>query len=647
VLAAAAADAKADAAQAAADAADAKAEAAQLSADAAQAAADLAQEKADANEIKIAELEAALNNYVTTEDFSIAVGALAFAIDALDDSLNEISTALDSLKQDVKSMITGIIIQGAESPVLGYMNVPLDIKTMLLAAYHGKASSNGFSFPTENSENYVNGDEVFSMREFKVLNVGRWSNIDGYLTKSANEVFVADKDGSTYGNAGKVYLSVNPSNIDFTGKTLNLTSSTGRESGIKLSPLRVSNDELKFGAYITRAGQNFYEADASLDVQNISAARAKVDVNFSDMKHDAKQALEKRNVTSILQLGWDFIKAIEGISAPAYGIRAAWQNSDGETNSVVSEYNLCATTVKPLSFAFLKDLNIKHVPGVKQLQKLVGKIIRKVNIKFPTIETDEIRFGQVNRRADGTYSVTYSVKVKNPLYGTDPSQPEYLWVENDEDGVTNEIVIDEEFTDDINALIDEINSKYTDPTNPKSIAAQMGELLNDVKEFNKMDQYVDDAKENLIKEINSYITRFENKVLKYINNANKALQPTMLARQNNGKMGLLSQSVDFPTKVSGTLNLHPTSYTLELFAPAYKKFIAVANVYYTNGNEVPENAAKYLAAKVNKPENNMLKVIDGDETVTMTGDAGYIYEIVYSAIDYDGKIVVKRFYVQF
>jgi hypothetical protein len=78
-----------------------------------------------------------------------------------------------------------------------------------------------------------------------------------------------------------------------------------------------------------------------------------------------------------------------------------------------------------------------------------------------------------------------------------------------------------------------------------------------------------------------------------------------------------------------------------LFAPAYKKFIAVTDVWDASGNPA--------AASIGKAANgeNMLKVIDSEKTCTMNGQAGYTYEVAYSAVDYHGKVVIKRFYVKF
>ena len=45
---------------------------------------------------------------------------------------------------------------------------------------------------------------------------------------------------------------------------------------------------------------------------------------------------------------------------------------------------------------------------------------------------------------------------------------------------------------------------------------------------------------------------------------------------------------------------------------------------------------------------NMGKVIDSDKTCTLNaGQSGYIYEITYTAMDYFGKVAIKKYYVKF
>ena len=84
-----------------------------------------------------------------------------------------------------------------------------------------------------------------------------------------------------------------------------------------------------------------------------------------------------------------------------------------------------------------------------------------------------------------------------------------------------------------------------------------------------------------------------------------------------------------------------------MLAPAYKKFVAVTDVFdATTKAALPLADAKAKAATANGG-NNMMKVIDSDKSCTLAGEVGYIYEVTYSAVDYHGKVVNKRFYVQF
>ena len=101
-----------------------------------------------------------------------------------------------------------------------------------------------------------------------------------------------------------------------------------------------------------------------------------------------------------------------------------------------------------------------------------------------------------------------------------------------------------------------------------------------------------------------------------------------------------------PTQASGSLKLVPTTYSLELLAPAYKKLVIVSDVFNADGSEVDESTAKSLASAANGE--NMGKVIDTNKTCTLNaGQSGKIYEITYTAIDYFGKVAIRKYYVKF
>jgi hypothetical protein len=65
-------------------------------------------------------------------------------------------------------------------------------------------------------------------------------------------------------------------------------------------------------------------------------------------------------------------------------------------------------------------------------------------------------------------------------------------------------------------------------------------------------------------------------------------------------------------------------------------------VFNADGTE----ADVQIAQTANNGE-NMAKVIDGDTRCTLKGQSGYIYEVMYTAVDYFGKVGLKKYYVKF
>ena len=66
----------------------------------------------------------------------------------------EVSLLNNRIDLLLDNMVTGIIIQGTESPVIGYFNTPLDVRSQILAAYYGQATNN-VSFPSVKTADYV------------------------------------------------------------------------------------------------------------------------------------------------------------------------------------------------------------------------------------------------------------------------------------------------------------------------------------------------------------------------------------------------------------------------------------------------------------------------------------------------------------
>ena len=192
-------------------------------------------------------------------------------------------------------------------------------------------------------------------------------------------------------------------------------------------------------------------------------------------------------------------------------------------------------------------------------------------------------------------------------------------------------------TEYIKDIVDQLNDQVAD----------INKMIEELRKVNEIGDQISDIED----QIYDYLSRAEDYLLKAINNANKLLQPMMLAKTADSYV-VLSRSKSAPTKfdaasydASNGIYLRPTSYTAEVLAPAYKKFIGVVNVY--KDGKVANNAAS-LRSKVNKDSEGFCTVQDGQwNKAQLKGlEQGYVYEIVYTAADFSGKIVVKRFFVE-
>jgi adenosine/AMP kinase len=576
----------------------------------------------------------------------------------------EVSLLNNRIDLLLDNMVTGIIIQGTESPVIGYFNTPLDVRSQILAAYYGQATNN-VSFPSTKTADYVDASEFWTERNVEVMGINP-ANADGKISLNGGEQFVSQKNGSETGNAGKLYLTVNPTSVNFEGKTLTLESSAGNAAGIELEALKKSEKELTMG--FTRANNGFYEAEATLKADNID--KAKVRIDYKNLESAAKDMLKEKTKSSVLGFGAALLSSMKDVM-PAYAVKATWTSPKNTYNytqnnyDVYSQYGLAATAIKPFSYAFLKDLNV-NLPGEEKLQetadKLLDKISEKLNLNLPdfskydpsTIIKDividptnpnvTITIEQTLLKEDGSVAYFLVTDGKYKYYMADETTP---WVFNIDlnkwqdmgwnfvYSVPITFEKDVDLYNTIKYVADQINARYGS-TSP------LADLLNDVIAIGDLNATIQNAFNDVKSEVNGLITKAYNKLNSFFSKApNKALQPILVAKSGD-KISLLSRAKSNPTKVSGSsLTLIPTSYTLELLAPAYKKFIAVTDVWDAAGNPA--------AASVGQAANgeNMLKVIDSEKTCTINGKAGYTYEIAYSAIDYHGKVVIKRFYVKF
>lgn len=589
--------------------------------------------KIGAVETTVGQLEEEVKKLVTKDEFETAINELTVGIGLLAVSIDQIDDELVKVKSDMTKMITGIITQTTENPVLGYINTPFGVNQYLLAAYYGQAD-NGIEFPARDGKYYLDASDVetWTPRNLEVMGIASLKDVEGYVTKQ-DERFVADNDGDITGNAGTVYITVNPSNVNFTGQVLDLETSAQNASPVTLAPLEPSEAELNFGVFRdTRGVENgFYTAKATLSAEDID--KAKMVIDYEGIKDAVKSALKNRTKENIANAA---LEVLQGVSneVPAYGLKASWTDSNDEVHNIFSQYNIATIAVKPLSFAFMKDKTFSHAPGFNKIRSLVSRIVNSVKVKLPDMMKYQIQFESIIIGDDITTDENGRIIV--PITAV-----------VDKDGKKVEVVIDQlygDVTETITELVDEINKRYGEESD---VNKKLADLFNEIEETNNFQTYIDDAKDGVYKNIESYINKIEKTMLKVMNNAHRSLYITMFGQQEN-KLALLSNDLVNPTKAeAGELTLIPTTYTLQYFAPIYKKFVAVTNVYDAKTKaELNLGEAKALAAAANGGE-NMLKVVDGLKNCTFEGETGKIYELTYTAVDFLGVVMIKKFYVEF
>ena len=542
-----------------------------------------------------------LADYYTKTQIDSKIAGLQGQIDALKNSVDDI----------LNKQVSGIIIQASESPITGYENTPFGVQVNFLGAYYGHADE-GVEFANK--------------------------KLAGTLISDADD------------NAGIIYVTVNPANVDPSAINLKLVDSQGNVAPYKLE---WANTDKILTAGVSRAvstsKNGFYAVKVSLDEESLNKAKVWTSEDAQKLKSVGKNLLDKlRHPKSTnLQLGniASTINSTFNNRLKLYAVEATWtqRGLDGKLvdKKVTSEYKLAASPMSPLSFEFLKDGINVDLPSIPTLEQKGLRLER-----FNTIKVDGMDNMHVNTTAtisgiptsvtiDGTIVPTAQIVEKYPtrvlpngtvdLSGLDVKVGDVNLGKNvvvtlhkgnlENVGVTMDVPMD-----DFNAIIKDLNSQ---------IDNMVGNVNNYIDKVNKFEETIDGQ---LISRINTYINKFENLLTK----SNSLLQPAMFYRTNGGSFGQLARVAEGASylKLNGSeasTVFVASSYTAELLAPAYMKEITV-------DGGATLTAAGQSGSKV------VLK--NGQYKVGFKATKAGVYTITYNAVDYFGKTVSKKFYVK-
>ena len=523
----------------------------------------------------------------------------------------------------INKNLNSIAINATENPVLGYYNAAfIGSQLNLVSSFYGTAAQNK----------------------------------TGWVTQG---------DFLNNGNAGEIYVSLNPTEIDPRCITsLKLVDSQGNEAkGFELGQLKNTSRVLTYG--FTKAADVSSNGFYAIPVKAVDPANDDFSLNKGELKEAAKNVLAKlknpkESSLNLSQIATTLYSSVNN-QLKAYTVKAEYYLWNPETMELVKKsavaptYNVAAFAVKPLSYhtlegnQSLKNLGLaldKYM--LPTLSDKLGKFMNALDfqiknedgkqIKAYTMLTSNTVYCYEVQNENGTTDVIIrsqygneqrlpNTKLANTLYGfyenwnmwtKVPNQyGGWSWKRLDQEVDTEERIYVFETTDN---TIDELIGSIND---------QIGTQLQPVK----------DAITNAATKWDNAITPVNNllhKINAHISDVNQLLQPTMLYKSSKtGDWNTLSTlKGKLGTRMTGTGStvLVATSWTGELLAPAYKKSVYVkesgANVTLMDG----KTSAKTPF------DGSTQKVLF---SATATGN----YTIVYEAVDYSGVSVKKEYHI--
>ena len=531
--------------------------------------------------------------------------------DALNHRLDSVSGSLNSaLNTLLEQKLDGITVNATENPVTGYWNASFTgLNLKLASSFYGVAAE---------------GNEDWDVKANQVLGKG--------------------------GNAGYLYVSLNPTEIDPSLVKVELVNSQGEPAkGFKLGDIDNTDKVLTFGTKAASVSANgFYQVPViASDPQNDG-----VEFDKGALAAAAKNALNELRNPKSNDLDLSLIASALYKNIPvltAYGVKAEYYLYNPDTKNLelkktvkhaVSDYDIAAFAVKPVSFNFLKDnatldkLSDWAVENFRlpSLSSKLDKVIDALNVEISYDKADEF--------------YTYSVITPNGLFCQQEGNDVVIYGQGT--NIDNGQLVDGELYRIKNASVEKkfvstggtatefvFVIKTKDSTIADLLASANKQIAGKLQPIKDVLSKTGSKWENVIAKVNPLLQKVSSK----IGSANKLLQPTILYVDQNGNPNTLSTiGGRLGTRFVGTgaTTLYATSWTAELFAPAYKKSISVkadkaeneggATVTLTNG----KSAAEPFDGSINKVIFN----------ATKAGE----YTIVYKAIDYSGVEAVDKIF---
>ena len=581
----------------------------------------------------------------------------------INERLDSVTGAINKLTEDFKNLITSVNVNATSTTLLANSKIFPGLNVQFVGAAFGKAVTTTGTFPTSTTAD-INGNKLDANYIAEGITPYEWEK--GIINNKEN-------------NAGKVYFTVNPSNISANvlnnTVALSLTTSNNNEELVTLDNVMPSDKALSWGTTRGDSKVTLFEADATYDmtkadaidptkiidfsalkenVKNIINAAKTVNIPSDATKAEAKETASTAKAASKVVLK-EMAQAVANLvnskipALPALALKAEWKDNNVGTRNVISDYSLAATAYKPLSFNFGKtEGEILPTISLDRVDNAVYKVAKKLTSKIT---------GLRNKIAGTNLDFSIDLSTLDPR---DFNVAETVWVivETSKETVdyetgTQDVVTIKKiyFTDDktkVPTTAIEINDAnvdtfladkvyYNKVTFGKDLSEQMKTikkaveggvdvsdiedlLVEAVKMLNQTNNAVNKAA-TLSDRVTDYLQNYMNRAINFVNNGgiSRALEPIMLVDKEQGLM-----------RATGSYKAQeytfvPTTVTYEIAAPAFKKYIAVI------GKDGKARAAD--SKLLTKGDNNFSAV----KLNLQQGDT----KIVYDAMDFTGRHIIK------
>lgn len=537
------------------------------------------------------------------------------------------NTAFDYL---INKNLQNIAINATENPVLGYYNAAfLGSKLNLVSSFYGTAVQTSMDLGVNKNE------------------------------------FLND------GNAGKIYITLNPTEIDPACITdLKLVDSQGNEAkGFKLGDIQATDKVLTYGFTKAASANGFYEVPVIAE----DPANDDFSLNKGELKEAAKNIIAKlqnpkESNLNLSQIATTLYRSVNN-QLKAYTVKASYVLYDPTKpvkdrfvvkSQVAPTYDMAAFAVKPLSYNTLKDNQSLKNLGLAldkymlpTLSDKLGKFMNALDFQIKNENGKQIKmYSMLSSKNVAAYENGKDVILVNTATGDKFTLPNTK-ISKDFSGFTfdsniyerkQEIYYDEfgmpHYYTYLRPKQELATENYERMYVFESTDNTIDELLASINnQIGTKLQPVKDAITNAATKWDNAITPVNNllhKINAHISDVNQLLQPTMLYKstKTNSWNTLSTLKGKLGTRMTGTGStvLVATSWTGELLAPAYKKKVYVkelgANVTLMDGNTSAKTPFSGSTQKVLF-------------TATAKGD----YTIVYEAVDYSGVTAKKEYHI--